>query len=59
MRPGCEGTDPLMVILTDLGTPVPQLLLAETESVPPDDPVVTVIELEEELPDQPAGNVHV
>ena len=36
---------------------VPQLLLAETEMVPPELPVVTVIELVDEEPVHPAGKV--
>ncbi len=36
---------------------VPQLLLAETETVPPELPVVTVIELVDDEPVHPEGSV--
>ena len=38
---------------------VPHELLAVTKRVPPDEPVVEVIDVEEELPVQPDGNVQV
>jgi hypothetical protein len=56
--PGCTGT---ASEVTDnvLAVPLPQLLLATTESVPPADPAVTEMLLEVELPVQPEGSVHV
>ena len=41
------------------GAAEPHALLAFTETVPPVDPAVVVMDVDVELPDQPEGNVHV
>jgi hypothetical protein len=56
MVPGCEGSV-VTLMASVLAVPVPQVLLADTERVPPDDPTVTVMELVLELPVHPEGNV--
>jgi hypothetical protein len=50
-----------VVTVTDnvLVGPAPQALFALTEMVPPALPAVVEIDVVEELPDQPEGNVHV
>ena len=52
---GVVATDTLNV----LAVPVPHELFATTEMVPPADPATAVMDVEVELPVQPAGNVHV
>ena len=58
MVPGCKGvtltlTAKVLVVLL-----IPQLLTDNTETFPPVFPVVTVILVLVELPDQPDGKVH-
>ena len=58
MAPGWAGT-----VVTDvvkvLAVLVPQALPAVTDIVPPVAPAVAVMEVEVEVPDHPAGRLHV
>jgi hypothetical protein len=56
--PGCAGVG-ITVTPSVLAPPDPQLLSAVTITVPLLLPIVAVIVLDEELPFQPEGNVHV
>ena len=38
---------------------VPQLFVAATETVPPEMPEIAVMEVVEDVPDQPEGNVQI
>ena len=58
IAPGCGGTDETDTVVV-LAAPVPQVLLAATEIVPPVEPTVAVMVFVVELPDQPDGNDHV
>ena len=58
MFTGCAGTDETETASVR-DVPEPQLLEAATDIFPDVDPTVTVIELVEEDPVQPEGNVHV
>ena len=56
--PGVAGNG-LVVTANVLAALEPQPLTAVTESIPPDAPAVTVIELVVDVPVQPDGNTHV
>ena len=56
--PGWEGIAAI-VTLNVLDVPDPHALLAVTDTFPPAAPAVAVIDVEEDLPDHPEGNVHV
>ena len=58
MVPGCAGRA-VTETLNVRGVPEPQELLAVTEIVPPLEPGVADIDVEEELPLHPVGKVHV
>ena len=49
----------ITVVETDIvcAAPTPHEFIADTENIPPKVPAVVVIELVEELPDQPKGSV--
>ena len=58
MAPGIAG-DGLMLAASVIATLVPQPLLAPTETLPPADPTVAVIELVADEPVHPAGKAQV
>ena len=58
IAPGWAGVV-ATVTLNILAVPEPHELLAITEIFPPVAPAVAVIEVEEEVPVHPDGNVHV
>ena len=57
IAPGCDGAEEPMDTARVCEELVPQLLLAETEMVPAELPVVTVIELVVDEPVHPEGKV--
>ena len=59
MLPGVEGIDPPTVTFKVWAVDDPQELFATTKIFPPVVPVIAVIELVIEVPDQPLGKVHV
>jgi hypothetical protein len=60
MAPGCGGAEPPPTVTFDvLVEEEPHALLAVTVIVPPNAPLTTVIELVEEVPVHPTGNVQV
>jgi hypothetical protein len=60
MVPGCGGAEPPPTdTFNVLAEEDPQALLAVTLIVPPNAPLTTEIELVEEVPVQPTGNVQV
>jgi hypothetical protein len=56
--PGCPGVVGI-VTLNERAVPEPHELFAVTETLPPVEPTVAVIDVEVELPVQPVGKVHV
>jgi hypothetical protein len=58
IAPGCVGVGDTLTFKT-LGELAPQALLAVTEILPPALPAVAEMEVEVEVPDQPAGRFHV
>ena len=59
MAEGWAGALVVMATAKVVAVLLPQLLFALTESVPPADPVVTVIALLVDAPVHPEGNVQV
>ena len=53
---GVPGVEPPIVTFVEFEGPAPQVFDAETVIVPPAVPLVTVIELVDDDPDQPDGN---
>jgi len=58
IAPGCTGVGDTLTFKT-LGELAPQALLAVTKIAPPALPAVAEMEVEVEVPDQPAGRFHV
>jgi len=58
IAPGCVGVGDTLTFKT-LGELAPQALLAVTKIAPPVLPAVAEMEVEVELPDQPAGKFQV
>jgi hypothetical protein len=56
--PGWDGVVAIAT-LNVLAVLDPHALLAVTDTFPPDAPAIAVIDVEEELPVHPEGNVHV
>ena len=58
IAPGCAGTLRTVTVIGE-GELAPHELFAVTDTVPPVDPTVVVIEFVEDDPVQPEGSVHV